>query len=321
MKKIAIIIPYFGTFPKMFDLFLKSAEKNETIDFLIFTDNDIQGKNNIYTYMMSFNEFKEKAQKCFDFKISLDFPYKICDYKPAFGEIFKDYLKEYDFWGWCDIDLILGDIRKFCTDAILDEYVRIGTIGPFSIFKNNEYTNKLYRTLQSNNCQNYKSVYSQRKNRAFDEWAKHMGYGISMLFEENNIKQYGTSAKKLPFADMHILSYGFISTNKYIEEVVAGKIKKLIFDYKNGKLFAVFLRDNEVRKIELLYAHFEKRKLDFSDDLADSYLIIPPNKAINKNGEIDKEFLKKIKTKGFYSFKYKWLLKRSLIKLGIIKEN
>ncbi len=269
--------------------------------------------------MMSFDEFKKKAQKCFDFKISLDFPYKICDYKPAFGEIFKDYLKEYDFWGWCDIDLILGDIRKFCTDDLLNEYVRIGAHGHFSIFKNDEDTNKLYRTLHSDNCQNYRDVYSQRKNRAFDEWAKHMGYGISMLFKENNIKQF--ESEKLPFADMNILSYGFMNSNKHLEYAAGGKIKKLIFDYENGKLFAVFLSNNEVRKMELLYAHFQKRKLDVCDDLTDSYLIIPPNKTIKKYRKIDVEFLKKIKTKGFYSFKYKWLLKRSLIKLRLVREN
>ena len=66
---------------------------------------------------------------------------------------------------------------------------------------------------------------------------------------------------------------------------------------------------------------FKKRKLDVCDDLTDSYLIIPPNKTMKKHGEIDAEFLKKIKTKGFYSFKYKWLLKRSLIKLRLVKEN
>ena len=38
-KKVAIIIPYFGSFPNYFDYWLKSALANKDFDFLIFTDN------------------------------------------------------------------------------------------------------------------------------------------------------------------------------------------------------------------------------------------------------------------------------------------
>ena len=38
MKKVAYVIPYFGKFPKGFDLFLMSCRNNPTIDWLIFTD-------------------------------------------------------------------------------------------------------------------------------------------------------------------------------------------------------------------------------------------------------------------------------------------
>ena len=34
MKKIIIIIPYFGEFPNYFDLWMKSVKYNSDIDFL-----------------------------------------------------------------------------------------------------------------------------------------------------------------------------------------------------------------------------------------------------------------------------------------------
>ena len=36
--KIVMILPYFGKLPNYFDLWLQSAEKNSTIDWLIYTD-------------------------------------------------------------------------------------------------------------------------------------------------------------------------------------------------------------------------------------------------------------------------------------------
>ena len=44
-------------------------------------------------------------------QVTLDRPYKLCDFKPAYGFIFGEYLKEYDYWGHCDIDIVWGDLR------------------------------------------------------------------------------------------------------------------------------------------------------------------------------------------------------------------
>ena len=38
MVSVCIVGVYFGEFPNYFELWLKSAEMNSTIDFMIFTD-------------------------------------------------------------------------------------------------------------------------------------------------------------------------------------------------------------------------------------------------------------------------------------------
>lgn len=38
MKKIGIVVPYYGKFPNYFALFLRSCENNPTIDWIVFTD-------------------------------------------------------------------------------------------------------------------------------------------------------------------------------------------------------------------------------------------------------------------------------------------
>ena len=59
---------------------------------------------------------------CFDFAITLHTPYKLCDYKPAYGEIFAPELSGYDFWGYGDMDLVFGDLRAYFTEDKLRKY-------------------------------------------------------------------------------------------------------------------------------------------------------------------------------------------------------
>ena len=53
--------------------------------------------------------------------INIQKPYKLCDFKPAYGKIFEDYLEAYDFWVHCDLDIRWGDIRKFIPEKVLEE--------------------------------------------------------------------------------------------------------------------------------------------------------------------------------------------------------
>lgn len=55
--------------------------------------------DNVKWYFKSFSELQELFQSKFDFPILLNTPYKLCDYKPAYGDIFSKYLGGYDFWG------------------------------------------------------------------------------------------------------------------------------------------------------------------------------------------------------------------------------
>ena len=100
MKTIGIVIPYFGKLPPFFQLWLQTAKSNSSIDFHIFTDDDsVFSDENIYVHRMTWSDMQKLASKPFDFNIALAQPYKLCDFKPAFGLIFSEHLKKYDFWG------------------------------------------------------------------------------------------------------------------------------------------------------------------------------------------------------------------------------
>lgn len=97
MKSIIIVIPYFGKLPPIFKFWRQSAINNPTIDFLFFTDCNIQSTDNIKVIKCTFEVLREKFQSRFDFPISLPSPYKLCDFKATYGYVFQDYIQDYDF--------------------------------------------------------------------------------------------------------------------------------------------------------------------------------------------------------------------------------
>ena len=137
LEKIAFINAYFGKLPEDLDMYFFSCKMNPTIDWYIVTDDrkELKVPPNVKIIYMQFSEVRERMQKLFPFPISLERPYKLCDYKPCYGLAFADYLSGYDFWGHCDLDIIFGDIRAFLTSDILSKYERIGMQGQCSLYK------------------------------------------------------------------------------------------------------------------------------------------------------------------------------------------
>ena len=106
--KIKLICIYYGMLPEWFPLWLKSCSKNPNYDFLLITDQKYENTyaKNVEIKNLSWEELKHKFENVLEMPISLEKPYKLCDFRPIFGMAFADELKEYDFWGHCDLDMI-----------------------------------------------------------------------------------------------------------------------------------------------------------------------------------------------------------------------
>lgn len=170
MKSICIIVFYFGKYPWYHNYFIDSCKRNQSIDFLFFTDNvscEIQ-EENIKFVPFSIDGFNHLASKKLGFKINVLNGLKICDLRPAFGVIFNDFIKKYDYWGYSDTDIIYGNLRNFLGDNILTyDYISVRDDYPsgyFSILKNNNKVNSLF-TLS----EDYKELFLRKKNTLFEE--------------------------------------------------------------------------------------------------------------------------------------------------------
>lgn len=265
MKKIVVIIPYFGKFPKIFNFWKQSALNNPTVDFLIFTDNQLFSQSNIKVINMTFNKIKEIIQRKFDFSIALSSPYKLCDYRGGYGDFFQDFISGYDFWGFGDIDLVYGDIRHFITDEILEQYDVISGWGHLTLYRNNEFCNHFYKQEHSGFL-NYKDVFQNPRNFIFDEY---WHGGLSDIWKSLYPNKIWDSRL---FDDIQIPSVSMNFVSVFHPEFSNG----LIFKYINQKLFRLYIKNNQMIEEETLYAHFQKRnfmKIRTKD--SSCYLIIP----------------------------------------------
>jgi hypothetical protein len=149
-----VFIPYFGKWPEWIDLFFETLRRNSTIDFLIYTDCEYQKYRypNIEFQNCTFAQYVEMANQYLDFRFSPPNAYKICDLRPLFGHIHQKEFAGYDFYGWCDIDLLFGDIRTFYTDKLLSRFDVFSThndriSGHFALFRNNSRNRLMYKKI------------------------------------------------------------------------------------------------------------------------------------------------------------------------------
>jgi hypothetical protein len=121
MQRICIVSFYIGDLPQYMSFFIDSARRNSTVDFLIFNDtirSDRQ-EGNIRFIKIKLSDFNILAKHKLELPVHVTSGWKLNEFKPAFGLIFEDYLKDYDFWAWSDIDVIWGDLRQFLTEDLL----------------------------------------------------------------------------------------------------------------------------------------------------------------------------------------------------------
>ena len=166
----AVVVVYFGPLPKWMNLHLSTCAANPDVDWLIVSDHPCPaGPPNVHRIPMSLEAFKSLAQERLGMPVAIETPYKVCDFKPAFGVILHDYLRSYDFWAHSDLDICWGRIRHFIADADLQQYDVISAApyqicGHFTLYRNDSRVNNLFRANPE-----HRRVFQEQKHLGFDE--------------------------------------------------------------------------------------------------------------------------------------------------------
>jgi hypothetical protein len=121
---------------------LLTCKYNEDIAFIIPTDMapPPAAPDNVRFVLMTLETISDRASSILGFPVAIGLPYKLCDFKPLYGEIFKPELIECDFWGHADLDVLWGNIREFITPEVTERYDIIcgsvcGVCGHFTLYR------------------------------------------------------------------------------------------------------------------------------------------------------------------------------------------
>lgn len=307
ISRIVFIVPYFGKFPETFQLWLDSCAWNPDFDWLIFTDDRTPYvyPNNVKVHYLDFRKIRELFQRNFDFPICLDYPYKLCDYKPTYGEVFQNYIEDYDFWGFCDIDLVWGNLKKWINKETLSNCIHVSTWGHCSLFRNDKKTNAIYKG-KYDYCKFYKDVYQSPYYHFFDEYM-----GLRLIFQKEDfstihIPLFDVSAKMKPFVPTE-------ATLPFCEKPFKSSVVCASID----GVYAYWIEDGIKQIQEFAYVHFAKRKFTIETLLGGvTSVVVVPDKILSPV-EIDVNFIKKHMP--FFDISYSYEKSKIIGKIDVIR--
>lgn len=315
MHSILIIHMYFGKFPKMFPFWLKSCENNKDIDFLVVTDQDVKSSSpNIIVHKCTLSDVKKRAEEKLNTRISLERPGKLCDFKCVYGILMSEYSQKYDFWGYCDSDLVFGRIRDFITDDILSKFDYILGMGHFHLQRtidskfdgvlksargigNNAFYEKDFAPdlfMENNDGPLWQEVFASPLNHVFDEFP----YGVSaryyQMYPEKVWAGYNERERLWDEIDISPLymrdsynCYPLYGSTHYCQlksffpfwsryEKCENDMESFCYRYEHCQLLRIgFNLDGEYREVPRLYTHFLHRDMKVKTSNVDAYMVRP----------------------------------------------
>jgi len=248
---------FFDRWPRWANLFLDSCRYNPTVDFFLLTSCSPPRPrlpSNVKVVELDLPQFQALASERLGIAVNFAQPFKVIDFKPALGEIFESDVKDYDFWGYCDVDLVFGDIRTFLSDELLMEYDIVCTrvefiTGHFTLFRNVEELRRLYARSRD-----YQKVFGSAEIFNFDE----CGWGLhSKLLKGSSFAEVASEGKVDSL--MHVIARTpdlRVHLKTICDEHLWGRAKHFVrkLRWEKGKLFDV------AGNTDLMYYHFHDLK-------------------------------------------------------------
>lgn len=171
-KSIGLVIPYFGHWPAWIPLFIESCRWNSSVNWLLIGDHELPGPlpENVQGKEIAFPDYVRRVEATLGVHLNWTDRYRLTDVKPMLGLIHESELRDYDYYGWSDLDVIYGDIRAFYDPSILKHLLisshedRIS--GHFTLVENTEEGRRLFERVRG-----WRTYLTADQHQAFDEFA------------------------------------------------------------------------------------------------------------------------------------------------------
>lgn len=151
-RRLVLIIPYYGRWPSYFGYYLQSL-RGRCFDLLLVTDLPLDGydvPSNVKVVRLPLAALRELAERKIGTSVVLQSPIRLCDFKPMYGKIFEDHIRDYGYWAFGDCDLVYGRAFDGYLSGKLSEgfdalsLCRMWPTGSFFALRNCEMMNRFY---------------------------------------------------------------------------------------------------------------------------------------------------------------------------------
>ena len=259
--RIGIIICYFGKLPDMTPLWLESCARNKAFDFLIYTDQEISCQApNIHVHTTTLPQIAQRIKETLGLEqVGLYSAYKLCDFKPMYGEIFAADLVDYDFWGMCDLDVIFGQLDRFITEEILDRYEKVYQLGHLTLYKNVPEVNGRFRL---DGHADWKEVAQTARHCKLCE------RGMIEKYRRAGIPVYDVK----DYADVSKIHRRYQLSRWLVPSIVKDRYKHQLFYCDRGRIYRAVYEQGYIFVQEFNYIHLQKRRIVMPEQaLGDCY--------------------------------------------------
>jgi Family of unknown function (DUF6625) len=178
-----LILPYFGSFGPWFPLYLYSLANQHTLDLLLLTDGAPPPlPANARRVDMTFDQLRDRANARLGTSVLLHRMRNICDLRPAYGLLFEEFTRGYEYWAFGDEDVLYGDVDGMLAPH-LDGSVDLvspgtnGKSGHLTVVRNAPRTNEL-----AIHDPVYRDVLVSREHWAYDETSWRHGTDCSSFW-------------------------------------------------------------------------------------------------------------------------------------------
>lgn len=188
------------------------------------------------------------------------------------------------FGGGCDLDVIFGNLRKFITDDILNDYDKILTHDHLYLYRNTCEVNQRFMLPVDGIDELYKEVFSSEKLYCFNERAPH---GMFHLYNQHGFSMWDANIA----ADIY-------SGEKNFKVCTEKEKKTQIFEWNNGNLLRHEVKNGNVFTTEFCYIHLQKRPMKYNSvEIRDNQFLIVPNRFVFEYKPITPKLIKRYQSK------------------------
>lgn len=211
MNNAALVIAQFGNGWPYLDLWLSTVAR-QNMDVLFFTNYDFDAPPNVKIHKCSMDDIFDRAEKTYGLKFQNRYPYKLCDLKSFYGKIFEDELKDYEYWGYGDSDVvygrlpIFGNLELYCAKHERPDMALVQSVKPvgrwfipghFVMMKNDDRGRGIFEHLPT-----AKALLEEDTNNYIDEWLV-----PTVLIHEYGLGAGGIKAQDYEYIKDHFIGW------------------------------------------------------------------------------------------------------------------